>query len=265
MNDPLSKTLEEIRQVAENSGLHIFFGWLAEHNDSLAVHWNEDNGGDWKGFLGCAKAVSASILYLNWAPFEQFHVDDAVSEIESELTESEGRDDGTKDIKKLLNQIRAFETKVGLTCIIDLAFVSNGVVHIYQETADWFDEFEELLPEDEDDEQEERKPVDKATVNKWALALASDPQYLTSKQREYLLEKLAGQEFPKLPIFDVLRRAETIFQADFRQVAEEKLSDEIRQLREQGLNLNAVALKLGISRDRASGLVSAIPKPKPSR
>jgi len=33
-----------------------------------------------------------------------------------------------------------------LTCIIDLAFVSNSVVHIYQETANWFDEFEELLP-----------------------------------------------------------------------------------------------------------------------
>ncbi len=96
-------------------------------------------------------------------------------------------------------------------------------------------------------------------MNKWALALASDPRYLTSKQREYLLEKLAGQEFSELPTFDVLRRAETIFQADFRQVAEEKLTDEIRRLREQGLNLNAIALKLGISRDRVSGLVSAIP------
>jgi len=147
-----------------------------------------------------------------------------------------------------------------LTCIIDLAFVSNSVVHIYQETANWFDEFEELLPEDEDDEDEGRTSIDKAMVNKWALALASDPMYLTSKQREYLLEKLAGQEFSKLPTFEVLRRAETIFQADFRQVAEEKLSDEIRQLREQGLNLNAIALKLGISRDRVSGLVSAIPK-----
>ncbi len=122
-----------------------------------------------------------------------------------------------------------------MTCIIDLAFVSNSVVHIYQETANWFDEFEELLPEDEDDEDEGRTSIDKAMVNKWALALASDPMYLT-------------------------RRAETIFQADFRQVAEEKLSDEIRQLREQGLNLNAIALKLGISRDRVSGLVSAIPK-----
>jgi len=262
MNDPLSKTLEEIRQVAKDSGLHVFFGWLAERNDAPAVHWNEDNGGDWKGFLGCARAVSARILYLNWAPFEQFQVDDAVSEIESELTESEGQDDETKETKKLLTQIRAYETKVGLICIIDLAFVSNGVVHFYQETVDWFHEFEELLPDDEDDEDEGRRPVDKATVSKWALALASDPRYLTSKQREYLLEDLAGQEFPKLPTFEVLRRADAIFQADFRKAAEEKLSDEIRGLREQGLNLNAIALKLGISRDRVSGLVSAIPNKK---
>jgi len=36
---------------------------------------------------------------LNWAPFEQFQVDDAVSEIESELTESEVPDDETKETK----------------------------------------------------------------------------------------------------------------------------------------------------------------------
>jgi hypothetical protein len=54
-------------------------------------------------------------------------------------------------------------------------------------------------------------------------------------------------------------RAETIFQADSTQAAEEKLKDGIRSLRDQALNLNAIALKLGISRDRVSGLVSAIP------
>ncbi len=260
MNDPLSRTVEEIRQSAKSDGLCVFFGWLAE--DKLpTVHWNEDHGGDWKVFLECAKSLKAEAIYLNWAPFEQFQVDDAVSEIESELAENEGLDDETRSIKKRLDQIAEFKNKVGLTSVIDLAFVADGVVHIYQKTANWFNEFENLAPEDaDDDEEEETKPADKATINKWATMLASNPNFITckdSRNREYLLEKIAGDEFPKLPAYEILTRAETIFHVEFRQAAEARLADEIRSLREQGLNVNAIALKLGMSRDRVSGLLSA--------
>jgi len=258
MSDPLSKTLEAIREVAKDSSLQLFCGWLSENDKIPEVYWDKDNGGDWRNFLGCATAVNAKVLYLTWAPFEQFQVDEVVAELESELAEREGREDGASETRELVGDARAFESKVGLTCIIELAFVANGVLHIYQENPGWFDEFEELLPEEDDQEAEERKPTDKATVNKWAMVLAGDQKYIASKDREYLLEKLAGEEFPRLPVFEILSRAETIFQADFRQVAEEKLADEIRQLREQGLNLNAIALKVGISRDRVSGLMSAM-------
>lgn len=262
MNDALSRTVEEIRQSAKSAGLRVFFGWLAEY-EGPTIHWNEDHGGDWKSFLECAKSLNAKIVYLNWAPFEQFQVDEAVSEMESELAENEGLDDETKTIRKRLNELGEFKAKVGLTCVIDLAFVADGAVHIYQKTADWFDEFEDLLPEDENDDEsrEERKPTDRATVDRWATVLASDAKYMTCKgsgQREYLLERLAGEEFRKLPTYEILSRAETIFQVEFRQAAEETLSIEIRRLRDQGLNVNAIALKLGMSKDRVSGLLSCI-------
>ncbi|MHB8542006.1 MAG: hypothetical protein ACYDCD_13865 [Candidatus Acidiferrales bacterium] len=258
MNDPLSKTLEGIREVAKNSGLQLFCGWLSENNNIPEVHWDKDNGGDWKNFLGCARAMNANVLYLTSAPFERSQIDEAIANLESELSEHEGKKNDTSETKELLSQVRAFEPKVGLTCTIELAFVANGVIHIYQEAPDWFDEFEGLLTEEDDREPEERKPADKATVNKWAMVLAGDQKYITSKDREYLLEKLAGDEFLVLPVFEILRRAETIFQADFRQVAEERLAEEIRQLREQGLNMSAIAAKVGIPRDRVSGLMSAM-------
>lgn len=259
MNDPLSRTVEEIRQAASSAGLHIFFGWLAEY-EGPSVHWNEDHGGDWKPFLECAKSLNVKAVYLNWAPFEQFQVDGALSEIESDLAESDGLNVETESIRKRLNQVGEFKAKVGLTSIIDLAFVADGTVHIYQETADWFDKFEDLRPEDEDESFEKERPADKATVDRWARALAGDPKYIGCKdsgQRAYLLEKIAGDQLPKLPTYEILSRAETIFQVEFRPGAEEKLSDEIRHLRERGLNVNAIALRLGISRDRVSGLLSA--------
>jgi hypothetical protein len=95
------------------------------------------------------------------------------------------------------------------------------------------------------------------------LAVASDTGYITCRgSRRPILEKIAGDEIENLRVYEVLSRAETIFQAEFREPAEEKLANEARALREQGLNLNAIALKLNISRDRASGMLSGSKKGK---
>jgi DNA-binding CsgD family transcriptional regulator len=96
-------------------------------------------------------------------------------------------------------------------------------------------------------------------------ALASDPQYPISKQPEYLLERIAGSQFATIrrpQISEILRRAEAIYQVQFKQAAETKLANEIQELRGQGLNIVAVALKLGISRNLVSALVSGLPKKK---
>ncbi len=118
-----------------------------------------------------------------------------------------------------------------------------------------------MLPNDEDEDEyaEDEKPPDTATVEKWARALAADPNYIFRKgfsQRLDLLKNIAGDEAEKVSTYSVVNRAETIFQDEFRQDAEKKLVEEIRRLREDGLNVNAVAIKLGISKDRVSGLLS---------
>src|SRR5262249_38296581 len=120
----------------------------------------------------------------------------------------------------------------------------------------------QLFSGTEEGEPEGEEPSDRLIVAKWATALASNPKYFTSKSREYLLEKLAGAEFDGLPVYEILRRAEVIFEAEYRTVAEDRLREVIHRLRDEGLNLNGVAMKLGISRDRVSGLVSASRKGK---
>ncbi len=259
MNDPLSKTVESICKEADNSALQVFYGYLAEENEVPSVYWNSEHGGDWKKFVECAKAFNAHILYLNWVPFEQFEIDDALVVLESIPEDGE---EGA-ETKKQKTQIRAFQSKVSLTCVIDLAFLANGVIHIYQETADWFDEFSDLIPDEDDGEADEPKPINKSDLRRWATALASDPKYCTTTQREYLLKQIAGAEFPQLPAYQILREAETIYQTEFKQAAEEKLANEIQEMRNQGFNLKAIGLKLGISQGRVSGIVSLIaPKKK---
>jgi hypothetical protein len=259
MNDPLLKTVEAICKEAESNALQIFYGYVAEESKVPSVHWNSEHGGDWKKFVGGAKAFDAHVLYVNWAPFEQFQIDDSVLALGSSSEDG----DVDKETTKQVDQLRAFQSKVGMTCVIDLAFFANGVTHIYQETAAWFDEFSDLVPDDDDDEAEEPKSISKSDLRRWATALASDPKYCTSTQREYLLQQIAGAEFPQLPAYQILREAEKIYQTEFKQAAEEKLANEIQEMRNQGFNLKAIGLKLGISQGRVSGIVSLMaPKKK---
>ena len=123
MNDLLLKTVQDIRRICKTDNLQIFYGWLTDEDNTLAVHWNRDNGGNCEKFLECAKSAGANILYLDWAPFEQFQIDEAVENLEAKLAEDEEQTDGSDETSGLVNQAHEFEAKVGLTCSIDLAFL----------------------------------------------------------------------------------------------------------------------------------------------
>lgn len=261
MEDALRKTVDEIHAKALALGLVVYYGWLHEEREH-AVHWNEEHGGDWTDFLQCAQTLGAKVIYLDWAPFEDFQVDDALADLENELAEDQISGSDKSELEARYKQLEKYRERVGLTAVIDLAFVSQGVSHICQIRAEWFRTFEELTPEDEEDEGgqvEQDEKFDKALVDKWARALANHTKYSSCKnddQREYLLEELAREEFGDLPLWPVLRRAETVYLLDVRPREEEHLGSQARELRKQGLNMNAIARKLGISRDRVSGLLA---------
>jgi hypothetical protein len=258
-SDPLLKTVEEIIGRAKSDGFVIFYGW-AHGSKENTIYWNEEHGGDWNKFLGSAKALGAKVVYLNWAPFEEFQVDEAIAEGSSEATDDRELE-ASAEIEEQKKQIEKYCDKVGLTSIIDLAFVLDGVFHIYQLAADWFRAFEELTAGKEEAEEGEpvEEPLDKVLVNKWAEALANHAKFGICKnyeQREYLLEKLAAEEYERLPLGYILRRAETLYLFEVRPKEEERLRAQAGELRKQGLNINAIALKLGIPRDRVSGLLA---------
>ena len=254
-SDPLFKTIEEIVAHTKEEGFVTFYGW-AHGGKENTVHWNEEHGGDWKRFLESAKALGVRAVYLNWAPFEEFQVDEALADVSVDQESEASR----TEIEEYNQQVEKCREKVGLTEIIDLTFVVDGVFHIYQLAADWFTAFEELIAEEELEEHEPlEKPVDKPLVNKWASMLANHPKFGSCKnddQREYLLEQLTGEDYETLPLGEILRRAETLYVFEVRPKQEEGLRKQAREFRKQGLNMNAIAQKLGISRDRVSGLLA---------
>jgi hypothetical protein len=256
MTDPLYKTLEDILKKAKADGARVFHGYIADADGATVARWDRESGG-WQEFIACAKACGANILYVDKTVFEQSQIDEAASIFSEEPSEEREGDEGNQSA---LRGIQEFETKIGLTCAIELAFVTNGVVHIYQETTGWMEAFEDLAGDDEQDDDgiDDRKPVDRTLVNEWGKMLASDQRYPTTRNHKYLLEQLSGDLFSTLPIYEILRRADTVFNAEFKVAADERLATEIQRLRSQGLNIDAIALKLGIPRGRVSGFMSLI-------
>lgn len=257
--DLLLGVVEEIRTHAEEEGFIVFYREECAGGSKDTFNWHEEHGGDWKRFLACAKAMAVRTVYLSWLPFEGWQVDDALEDVA--LPGDETSERKKAELEAYNQQVETYREKVGLTAVIELAFVAEAVFHICEITADWFRAFEELTTEEEGrgEEIEKEKKVDKALVYEWAGKLASHPKYGSCKsddQREYLLEKLAGEEYEKLPLGDILRRAETVYQFEVRPEVEERLRDQARALRKQGLNMSAIALKLGISANRVSGLLA---------
>ena len=254
MKDHLATTVDQIREHAKSLNLSVFYSSVP-NDERRTIHWNDDHGGDWKSFLECASNAGVKLVYLHWETFEQSELDNALgADTDKELQDE-------KD-EALTAQIEQFQDKVGLTASLEVAFMSDGISHIFYEPADWLTKFEELIADDseeiEDFEVKEPK-VDAALVNKWARELASHPKYSGCKsgdEREFLLEQIAGTEFPKIPLWPTIRRAETIFAMEIKDQEEERLSAQAREMRRQGLNMNAIAKKLKISRDRVSGLLA---------
>ena len=239
--DMLLEKVEAIVNAAKGHGMVVFYGW-AHGSDKETVSWNQEHGGDWEGFLECAKAAGARMLYVNWAVFEEFQIDDAVEHLERTISAGTGRGIEQPNSVPSRREIEAYRNRVGVTAVIDLAFVHEHIVHIHQCFADWFQAFEELTEglEEDSDESEDSFPghvVDKALVKKWASQLANHAKFgaaRTGDQREFLLESIAGTEIDTLPIGDILARADSIYQFEIKPKEDERLCIEGGRPREQG-------------------------------
>ena len=239
--DTLRQIGDKVSEYCEKQNLHVFNGYVGDSEDRH-VYWNAQDCNSWTSFLEIAKSLDVKLIYLNLTPFEDSQVVEAL----------ETDDEGT-------HKIESYRSKVGLIARIDLAFLYGGAFHICELKSDWFMQFQELVADTEKSEEEEDE-IDQEVVDEWAKKLAYDPRYSTCKnktQRSYLLEQLAGKKHEELPDWEILDLADKIYFLEMKAKEDQRLKSEALQLRDEGLNLNAIAQKLGISRDRVSGLLKS--------
>lgn len=239
--DSLRQMGDKVSDYCKKQNLHVFNGYVVG-SEGRHVCWNAQDGSSWTSFLEIAKSLDVKLIYLNLIPFEDSQVVAALETDEEDNT-----------------QIESYRSKVGLIACIELAFLYDGVFHIFELKSDWFMQFQELVADTEKFEEEEDE-IDQEVVDEWAKKLANDPRYNTCKnktQRSYLLEQLAGKKYEELPDWEILDLADKIYFFEVKAKEDQRLKIEALRLRDEGKNLNAIAQKLGISRDRVSGLLKS--------
>ena len=260
--DVLLEMVAAIVGSAKEQGLVVFYGSL-DGTDQKTVHWEEEHGGDWRKFLECAKDSGVKMVYVSWGRFEESQVDKVLEQLESNAFSQ--REPTLEHAASMPSrtEIEAYKSKTGLTMLVDAAFVHEGAAHFYQHLADWFQVFENLTEELEDSDESEEPPggrvVDKDLIKKWAAELANHAKFGTARtrgQREFLLENIAGVEFDTLPVVEILDRADSMYQFEIKEKEDQRIRAEALLLKGQGFNLSAIAQRLGIAKDRISGLLS---------
>jgi hypothetical protein len=255
-NDPLFDTVREVQEYCESRGLTVFSGFLTREHQTVAV-WNVARNRDWRAFLDLAASRSAALIYLDWVTFEDHHVDDAFirGDDSAEAAEAEPQ------VDEYNRELDGFRTHVGLTGVLEIAFWAAGVWHVFEWQAEWFAEFERLVDAwDEGAYQPRRLP--RTRLHDLANQLVNHPKYQVCRskaQRRYLLEQLLGREFEAVRASDVggiLDRAEAMFELEIKPLERSYLRQRARELKAQGLSLDAIAGSLGVPRSAVKSLLA---------
>lgn len=255
-HDPLLEAVGEIQEYCESRGLGIFSGYLTREHETVAV-WNVARDRDWRGFLDLAASRGVTVIYLDWVPFEDHQIDDALIRTDDagEPTEQDPR------VAEYNRELETFRTQVGLTGVIEIAFSLGGVFHFFEWQAEWFAEFERLVDAWDEGAYQPRR-LARSRLHELANQLVNHPKYhacQSKAQRRYLLEQLLGREFDTLRPADmsaVLDRAEAIFELEIKPLERSYLRQRARELNAQGLSLEAIAGSLGVSRAAVKALLA---------
>lgn len=97
------------------------------------------------------------------------------------------------------------------------------------------------------------------SVNDLARKLANDPRYAVCQDPDdatALLATLAGQEFDRLPVEDILERAGNVYFLSVKPKQAQQRQLEAQKLYNRGLKVTGIAQKLGISLERVKKLLT---------
>jgi hypothetical protein len=132
--DDLTTLKDDMTAFIEGHGMKRYQGYVSD--DVQSVLWDGgENPESWKDFVELAKASGAPFLTMNDMLLERTDVDFLVTRLQRVNYGNE------EDVE----EARWLKTYVGKTGFIQLGFPYQGMMFLYEVSADWYDKYQRLL------------------------------------------------------------------------------------------------------------------------
>ena len=134
MADDLSTLRDDMIAFIEGHGLRRYHGFVGE--DVPSVMWDEEEGPDsWKDFVELAKASGAPFLIMHGGPLQQKEWE----QLGEKLRKAAIADQDDVD------EARWLRSYIGKTGFLQLGWVHQGVMLLYEEHTEWYRRYQWLL------------------------------------------------------------------------------------------------------------------------
>jgi len=150
MPQDLESLRAEIEAHLDQVELPVFFGYHRMPDPLVQVSWDTIRQPDYRLFLRAARQAGAKVIIFHQEAFALDKIDEALDQLEAcDLAREEKR-----NYENRLRQLQAYE---GFTCLLELSFVLDGHVYLFEQHTDWYEAFTDLVSEIEAaaEEQEE--------------------------------------------------------------------------------------------------------------
>jgi hypothetical protein len=136
----------EIDRYLKEHNFLVFHGYSRRYYNQSQTVWNTAQNQDFKAFLNVAKGLEVKLIVVYTQQFTTDAIDDNIETISSTGLEY----DEQRAYEKRLRELSVYE---GFTCTVELSFVFEGAVYIFELQTEWYREFMDILEElDESDQ-----------------------------------------------------------------------------------------------------------------
>lgn len=126
----------------------VYHGYHRMPDAMIQVSWDTDRHPDFRQFVEAARRAGAKLIIFHQQPFAMDQIDGALDQLdECDFTREEKR-----SYEARLRKLQAYE---GFTCSLELSFVHEGRVFIFEQHTDWYESFAEIVSEIEAASEEE--------------------------------------------------------------------------------------------------------------
>ncbi len=140
MPQDLEKLRSDIEAYLQQTGMTVFYGAHRMLDALFQVSWDSERHSDFREFLDAARAAGGKLVVFNQQAFSLDQIDGALDQLEEcDFTREEKR-----QYESRLRQLQGYE---GFTSSLELSFVLDSRVYMFEVHTDWYESFTDILSE----------------------------------------------------------------------------------------------------------------------